>query len=223
MRRHWAVALVVLSWASAGQAQQPVDLQFANGAVTLHARNVTVRQVLAEWARVGHATIVNADGIAGAPVTLDLTSVPEAQALKILLRNVSGYVVAAREKNLPGASAFDRVVVLPSSAAPRPMTTSAPQPPVFGPPQPPQSAPMGFRAAQPQPGTDAAVEFPEPDVVPAVVEGTKEAPAPPVPGSVAMPSNPFGLTSGATDRPGMISAPSPQPTSGRGGGETPEK
>ena len=209
MFRRSAVTFVIVSWASAAFAQQPVEVQFANGTVTLHARNASVRQVLAEWARVGRATIVNADGISGAPVTLDLTSVPESQALKILLRNVSGYVVAARSQAQPGVSAFDRVVVLPTSAAPRPVATApAPPAPVFGPSQPPAAAPMGFRAAQPQPGVDPGVEFPEPDILPAPVESPVEQK--PAPGTVAMPANPFGLISGATARPGVVVAPPAQ-------------
>lgn len=222
MRRCCAAAVVILSWASVGYGQQPVDVQFTDGLVTLHARNATVRQVLAEWARVGRATIVNGDAITGGPVTLELAGVPEAQALKILLRNVSGYVVAARDRSVAGASAFDRVVVLPSSAAPRPAAVSSPPPPaVFGPAQP-QSAPMGFRAAQPQPDITTG-EFPEPDMVPAVIESPKEAPGAPTPGAVAMPSNPFGLTSGATARPGMIATPPPQPPAMRSPSESTER
>jgi hypothetical protein len=69
--------------------------------VTLHAQNVPVRTILAEWARVGGARIVNGERVAGAPVTLDLEGIPERQALDIILRGVSGYVVAAREPGAP--------------------------------------------------------------------------------------------------------------------------
>jgi hypothetical protein len=222
MRRRSVVTVVIAFWASAASAQQPVEVQFGNGMVTLHARNASVRQVLDEWARVGSATIVNADGISGAQVTLDLNGVPESQALKILLRNVSGYVVAARVKSQPGASAFDRVVVLPTSAAPRPVSTaSAAAPPVFGGAQQPQVAPLGFRAPQPQPGVDPGVEYPEPDILPAPVEAAPEQK--PVPGTVAMPANPFGLTSGATSRPGVV-VPAPSPTApNRSPGESREQ
>ena len=47
MFRRSAVTFVIVSWASAAFAQQPVELQFANGTVTLHVRNASVRQVLA--------------------------------------------------------------------------------------------------------------------------------------------------------------------------------
>jgi len=101
-------------------AQEPLQLHIANGRVTLHARNVPVRTILAEWSRIGGARVVNGDRVAGAPVTLDLQDVPERQALDILLRGVSGYMLAAREPGTAvGASAFDRIMILPTSAAPR--------------------------------------------------------------------------------------------------------
>ena len=44
----------------------------ANGRVTLVAKDVTVREILAEWARVGQTRIVNAEKLTGGPVTLEL-------------------------------------------------------------------------------------------------------------------------------------------------------
>ena len=49
------------------------------------AKDATVRQILAEWARVGQTKIVNVERIPGGPLTLELNNVPEAQALDILL------------------------------------------------------------------------------------------------------------------------------------------
>ena len=48
----------------------------------------------------------------GAPVTLQLTDVPERQALDIVLRGAAGYMVLARDTATPGASAFDKILVL---------------------------------------------------------------------------------------------------------------
>ena len=45
---------------------------------------------------------------------------PEQEALDIVLRNVSGYLVAARETAISGASAFDRIYILPTSHGPPP-------------------------------------------------------------------------------------------------------
>src|SRR5919201_2367531 len=110
------------------QAPAPLRLQISGGRVTLHADNVPVRTILAEWSRLGGATIVNADRVAGAPLTLDLEGVPERQALEIVLRGVSGYVLAARQPGATGASMYDRIIILPTSVAPRNPTPTATAP-----------------------------------------------------------------------------------------------
>ena len=78
-----------------------------------------MRAILQEWARLGGATIVNGDRVTGPPVTLELTGVPERQALDIVLRSVAGYIVAPRPVGSQGVSAFDRIMILPTSVAPR--------------------------------------------------------------------------------------------------------
>src|SRR5215468_5823089 len=113
------LAAILVCCAGVASAQTPLRLEIANGRVTLHAQNVPVRAILAEWSRLGGAKIVNGDGVAGAPVTLDLEGVPERQALDIVLRGVSGYVLAARQPGQPGASVYDRIMILPTSVAPR--------------------------------------------------------------------------------------------------------
>lgn len=112
------------------RAQQSVTLQFNGGQVTLSVQNVPTRVILAEWARIGGVTIVNGDHVAGAPVTLELTNVSERQALDIVLRSVAGYMLAPRRAGSGGASAFDRIVILPTSVAPRtpPAVASGAQP-----------------------------------------------------------------------------------------------
>jgi hypothetical protein len=91
--------------------------------VRLLAQNVSVSQILAEWSRSGRTTIVNGERVPGPPVTLELQNVSEQEALDIVLRNVSGYLVAARETAISGASAFDRIYILPTSS--RPSTAAA--------------------------------------------------------------------------------------------------
>lgn len=100
-------------------ADAQVTIQIENGLVTLEAQNVSVRQILAEWARVGGARIVNGEKVAGAPVTLQLRAIPERQALDTILRGVSGYMLASRQAGDPGVSGFDRILILPTSSAPR--------------------------------------------------------------------------------------------------------
>jgi len=116
------VALVLLPICA--NAQQ-MTLEIRNGLVTLETQNVPVRQILSEWARVGGATIVNGDKVVGAPLTLQLQNVPERQALDIILRGVSGYMLAVRQDANAGASTFDRIMILPTSSAPRPAPVQA--------------------------------------------------------------------------------------------------
>ena len=96
------------------------------GRVTVTAKNATVGQILAEWAKVGQTKIVNAERVPGGPVTLELKDVPEAEALEVLLRSAGGYVLAPRRMETANASRYDRILILPQSApspAPRPMDT----------------------------------------------------------------------------------------------------
>src|SRR6185436_13120627 len=74
-----------------------LELSIRDGRVTLDAQDVTLRQILTEWARIGKTRIVNIERITGAPVTLKLEGVPEKQALEIILRSVPGYMAVPRE------------------------------------------------------------------------------------------------------------------------------
>lgn len=99
---------------------QSLKMSFSEGKVSLDATQVPVRTILAEWAKLGGTKVVNGDKVAGAPVTLKLVDMPEYQALEIILRNVAGYMAAPRPTALSAsaASVFDRILVMPTSAAP---------------------------------------------------------------------------------------------------------
>jgi hypothetical protein len=119
--------------ALAGTASaQSIKLEFANGLVNLKADNASVRAILAEWTRLGGTNIVNGDRVSGAPVTLELQGVQERYAMDLILRGVAGYMIAARETPGRGASRFDRVMILPTSTAPR--TTTQTNTATFAPP-----------------------------------------------------------------------------------------
>jgi hypothetical protein len=146
--RSLAVAAVLLSWAVPASAQG-IDLRFHEGLVTLSTQNAPLRAILTEWAKQGGTTIVNGEKVAGAPMSLELNAVPERQALEVLLRGVSGYMLAPRPAGTPGVSVFDRIMILPTSNAPAnaaapagrgfPTASAAPRPPFPRPamPQPP--------------------------------------------------------------------------------------
>src|SRR6476660_1076405 len=92
-------------------ASADVHLTMQNGRVSLVAKDATVRHILAEWARVGQTKIVNMERVPGGPLTLELSNVPEAQALEVLLRTLSGYMTAPRPVEVPNLSHFDRIII----------------------------------------------------------------------------------------------------------------
>ena len=217
-----AVSLLAVSPAAAD-----VQVTIQDGKVSVVAKDVTLRQIMAEWARVGQTKVINVDRIPGGPMTLELHSVPEDRALEILMRPLSGYLAAPRAVQSPTLSKFDRIVVMPTVAAarqPAVAASAAPAPvfqqtPTFQPPQVQQEEaddqPPGQNPASPRGPVFTA--FPQPQVVNPntgnVVPGNGQLPfvppgaAPPqqqaAPG--AMPTVPVGVAV-----PGMM-VPTPQP------------
>jgi hypothetical protein len=117
---------VAASTATAGE----LTVKIANGRATIIAKDVPVRQILAEWAKVGDTKIMHGEKVPGGPVTLELIDVPEKDALDVLLRTAAGYIAAPRPANLAGASQYDRVIVLATSRPPA--ATTSVTPPAFG-------------------------------------------------------------------------------------------
>ena len=200
------VAGIALIAAPVGAA---VRITIANGTVTVSATDATPRQILAEWARVGQTRIVNIERIGGVPMSLELISVPEAQALDTLLRAVGDYLAAPRAVALPNASQYDRIYLLPASDARAPLVAPPPAaPPTFRPPTfvPPDDLPddrepaaaPNAPATQPNPGRGPIFStFPQPR------PAQQDAPPPPPP--AATPSAPAGVS-----RPGLL-VPAPPP------------
>ena len=118
------VAATCLAWAQSAGAE--CTLTISNGKVTLVADNATARQILTEWARVGQTKVVNIEKLSGPPLTLRLDDVPEQQALDIILRASSGFMVAERATANPAASRFDRILVMPPSTLSASASTSRP-------------------------------------------------------------------------------------------------
>ena len=220
--------VVVVGFAAFAAAQAPLQLRISNGRVTLHAQNVPLRAILAEWSKLGGARIINGDAVAGAPLTLDLENVPERQALDIILRGVSGYLLAARQPGTAGVSMYDRIMILPTSVAPRnpPPALAGQAPGIIRPVAPRQAddqnpddqdaaqgndgIPVGRPVPIPRPVVGGApVAVPGNPPVAVVPDGEPQQP----PGVVVTPANPFGLPAGSSTRPGVITPPpSQQPT-----------
>jgi hypothetical protein len=211
MKRFYLLAVVALLGAGASSAAaQGVALEFQDGKVRLNAQNAPVSQILSEWARRGRTTIVNGERIPGPPVTLELQDVSEQQALEIVLRGVSGYLVAARDTAVAGASAYDRIYIIPTSSRP---TASA------SPAQGQQAVQVqdNFDDDDPPPGprppnVAPGARLPREIVPPAtgrppvpVVEDDGQPPSPAVPG----PNNPFAPNPA---RPGVVTPGTPSPT-----------
>jgi hypothetical protein len=108
-----------------------VKVSFSNGLVTIVATDASPRQILAEWAKLGQVRVTNLERLSGGPITIQLTNVPEAQALETLLRGTAGYVAAPRPRTgaAAAASLYDRILLMPGTAPPVPVSTPG-QPPV---------------------------------------------------------------------------------------------
>ena len=223
------LAAVLVASAPSPAAAGEISLNIANGRVTLIAQDVTIRQILAEWARVGQTQIVNGEQMMGAPVTLELRDVPEAKALETVLRSAAGYVVAPRLTAAAGGSEYGRIVILATSRAP---VVSASAPPPFRAPRPipqplmpqvdntgeqtevddsGQGAPQ-FPGPTNQPGMQPGQPMPEGQQEPAPVT----APRPGIPQQPAGPGNPYQPQPGVRP-PGSPGGP-PRAPGGPGGG-----
>ncbi len=158
-----AAAFIAPTPASAGELR----LSIANGRVTIVAQDVTVKQILDEWSRVGQTKIVGAERLAGTPITLDLRDVAEGRALESLLRSASGYIAKPRAAatGTLGASTYDAILIMPASRAP----AAANLPPSFN--------------TRPQPTM----------VMPNIVDDDVDQPPSPIlpPGSVPPPPMPY--------------------------------
>ncbi len=195
--KHLRVAILVAAVGMpASVSAGELVLSFRDGRVTLKAADVSLGQVLNEWARLGQMRVVGIEKLAGGPITLELTDVPEKQALEILLRSVAGYAAAPRRQFGSAAmSRFDRLVLLPTSiASAAPMGAS--RPPVFTPPTP---FPDPIQIANEGPDANDA---PGPNGIPVFSPDVEPV------NPAAMPAGPGGLTpAGLT--PSQLRAPGP--------------
>ena len=202
-----AAALVVgiAGPSSAGQVQ----LTIRGGLVTLDAKDATLREILAEWARVGQTRVVNGESVGGGPVTLQMTNVPERQALETLLRSVAGFIAATRPVLQPSLSTYDRIVVMPGL---RPAVV-----PTGGSPAAIAQFPMARdRMAAPQvlASDDEDAADPSPAMpIPAPMAGQRPgmptgSPYSPVGAQIGPPPAQPGVST-SSQRPGVLTAPAP--------------
>jgi len=206
---------------------QAVRLEFHDGKVNLTTQNASLRAILNEWARLGGTQVVNAERLTGAPVSLQLTDVPETQALDIILRGAAGYIAGLRAGTAPAGtrSLLDRIMVVPTAGT---ATVAAARPVGVGQPPFVPQRPQPF--VQPDPDDDPISDVPPDDERP--VRNVRPTPPPvirigpngqlvaqpnvspdddaPQPATPQTPANPFGIQTGSA-RPGVIT-PAPAPT-----------
>ena len=203
----------------ASTAAAEVRLTITNGQVSVSAKNATVAQILAEWAKVAPTRIVNAERVSATPITIEFADLTEVQALDILLRSAGGYVLAPRATAAASGSKFDRMLILPVGGAPRPTVSVAPV--TFPRSQLIQPAPQDAdTATDPEPDVQDEPDDQPDSVRPPVfrtfpLRQEPDDPTPPPP--PARPSTPAGsptLTAPmGVQTPGML-PPAPPPAAG---------
>jgi hypothetical protein len=186
-----AAACIVVGMASSSFAGQ-VKLEIRDGLVTLDAKDATLREIFAEWARVGSTRVVNVERVAGGLITVQLTRVPEHQALETLLRSAAGFLAVPRAVPQASASMYDRILVMPGTRPTTVPTSAGPAP--SGQPQSPWARDRIVQ--QPSVVVDDEDEaVPNPQVsVPGAVAGMPQqgVPTAPVPYSGAGMASPNG-------------------------------
>lgn len=124
-RLAWIV--VAVGFAAGVPAYAEVHITLQDGRVAISAKDATVAEIMAEWARITGMTIVNADRLPHERETIELQNVTERQALDVLLRATGGYVAHGRAGGSPSASLIDSVFVMERTApiAPPPPAVNA--------------------------------------------------------------------------------------------------
>jgi hypothetical protein len=227
------LGLFVLALSASPGWAAGLKLAFADGTVSIDAQDVTIRQILTEWSRLGKTRIVNLERVASGPVTLKLENVPENVALDTILRAVPGYMAAPRSAYLANASLYDRILIMATTTAvaARPGQPSTFQPPnAFPPAQSPNITQLRgpgslMPGVLPEPADD---QQDDPAIAAAAAAGLITVPAPnggatftgmrplvdpnaPPPAAAPTPSNPWNVPVGAS-RPGLAPPPPPPAT-----------
>jgi hypothetical protein len=210
------VALALVFGAASTASAQELKLTLNNGLVTVIADEVPVSRILSEWSRLGQTKIVNGEKLMTV-VSLQLVDVPERKALDIILRTASGYMAAERPTHVAGASAYDRIMILPFSKPPAaPAIPVNNVPPPFSPRPMPQPQPMDDEPVMP-PGMGPQPTGPQPQAP--TLPGVSPAPGGQQPQMTA--PRPGQLPTPGPQQPvpfGSPAAPPVKPPGGGGGG-----
>lgn len=210
-----AVSVALLIAGTAAAAPNELKVTLKDGRITVVADRVPVRRILEDWAKLGQIQITSLDKLTGPPVTLQLIDVPEKYALDVLLRAVAGFLAAPRLVDVPGASQFDRILILATSRPPAttPSAAQGAQPLMPKVEMAPDEEQMQT-GEMPQPGFMPPGQgfqgpiYPQPNPVPFPGAGVTQPPPQPVPVLTA-------------PRPGMIQPANESPAQVPPGGISP--
>jgi hypothetical protein len=190
---------LVLAGASQAAAQvisteRTLRLSFnADGTVNLAARNVTVREILAEWARQCQCVVVNAERMPGGALMLPLQFEQASQStvLATLLRQAAGYVLTPQRAGARSASRYETIYILATSATVA--SAYVPPPAATGPPPPTTGVPDS--------------ELPPVVPIPMQPTGAMQQAPPPAPGSSTFPARTNSSFMGTGRLPTSAAAP----------------
>lgn len=142
--------------------EKKIEIKFEGSSVSLFAANVSLPEILAEWARLSGCVMVNAEQLSRVPIVAPIRfeSQPQQRVLESLLRPAAGFILAPRKANRAGATDFEAVYILarssPTQSSYAGMSTQssisaveAPEVPPIPPPPPPQ--PQAPETQQPPP------------------------------------------------------------------------
>ena len=120
--------LAFLGTAAAASAGE-LSVKIANGRATVIAKDVPIRQILAEWAKVGETKVVGREN-AGRPGHARARRRPGKGSPGHPAPHGRGIHRRATSGQLAGASQYDRVIILATSRPPA--ATASMAPPAFG-------------------------------------------------------------------------------------------
>lgn len=211
MRVRAALLVAACCAAFAPPVSADVLVKFAQGRVTVIASDATVREILAEWSRVGGSTFVDADKIPSTErLTIRLENQSEIDAIDVLLRSVAGYMVAPAQRPGSSVSAVSRVFILPTST---PAPYVAP-PPVADMASPDEDAPARVTSAPVRPDDDGPVRVSQPPAPPSPSAVAPQGQASPLISNLPTQATP-GLGITTSSQPGVVIARPGQPRPGR--------
>jgi hypothetical protein len=162
-------------------------------------------------------------------MSIELTNVPEVDAIEILLRSAGGYVLAPRPVETAKASRYDRILIFPTSSSiasstPRPVAAAAPTPAPQRPflqqvqPNQPGTPPDDIDGLQDHPNVPGpAAQNQRPPVFTTFPQPAPQQTTPPPAAPTSSVTAPVGVAV-----PGMV-VPAPQPAAQPGAPATPQQ